>query len=95
MFLWLESTLSFSRKKTRSTPYSCKVENFTQEPSGPAMLFSITRFFLPRTYWLPSKLLDDLFGGRAEQGQALLTPSSSCRMSLRAFTAISAVEKEV
>lgn len=45
-----ESTLSFSRKKGLSTPYSCRVENLTSKLSGPARAFSSTRFFLPLIY---------------------------------------------
>ena len=49
MFLWLESTLWFSRKKGLSTPYSWRVLNLTMRPIVPAKDFSMTRFFLPRT----------------------------------------------
>ena len=49
MFLCEVSTLSFSRKKTLSTPYSWSVENLTNTPMGPASDFSITKFFFPLT----------------------------------------------
>lgn len=46
-FLWLPSTLSFSRKNGLSTPYSCSVENLTSKFNGPASAFSRTKFFFP------------------------------------------------
>lgn len=41
--------LAFSRRKTRSTPYSWSWENLTKIPTGPARFWLMTRFFLPRT----------------------------------------------
>ena len=48
-FFWDESTLSFSSKKSLSTPCSWRVENLTKMPTVSARDFSITRFFFPRT----------------------------------------------
>lgn len=84
MFRCEASMLSFSRKKTRSTPYSWRVENFTKMLMGPASSFSMTRFFLPRTCSIVSSSLCERSDEETDRqlraaARALCGPSRRCR----------------
>ena len=80
---WVESTLAFSNKKTRSTPYSWSRENLTKSPTGPARSCPMTKFFFPRTC---NQGVQPPVTWDIKSRGTLLTPSRRANRSLRALS---------